>query len=321
MQVAIASGKGGTGKTTLASNLAWTASELGHAVTYMDCDVEEPNGHLFLRPEWMVEQSIDTRVPRIDLDECTLCGQCGAFCRFGAIVCVGKAVKVFPEMCHSCGGCTLVCPMGAIQEDLHSIGTTRIGASGMMCIVDGTLRVGQHLGPPAIRAVKKFAQATGATKAASRRPLAQSDNHFDEADCDVAARACSISEYDLRIIDTPPGTSCSMVEAIRDSDLVILVTEPTPFGVHDLQLAIETVSVLNLPMGVVINRSGPNDQGVIDCCRHAQVSILGEIPDDHRVAVAYSDGRLACEEIPGYRQRIERVLDRAVAIMEEPCKN
>ena len=283
--------------------------------------MEEPNGHLFLRPAWRVEKSIDTRVPQVNADECSLCGQCGSFCRFGAIVCVGKGVVVFPEMCHSCGGCTLVCPAGAIQEDLHSIGRTRIGASGMMCIVDGTLRVGQHLGPPAIRAVKEVARATDAMKAASRQPLVQSEGPCPKSTDDTVASTCTAATRDLQIIDAPPGTSCSMLEAVRDSDLVILVTEPTPFGVHDLQLAIETVSVLNLPLGVVINRSGLNDQSVVDCCRRARVTILGELPDDQAVAVAYSNGQLACEEIAGYRQRTERILDRALAIMEQSCKS
>jgi MinD superfamily P-loop ATPase len=274
MQIAVASGKGGTGKTTLATNLAHVASGTGRRVAYLDCDVEEPNGHIFLPPQNAVVHPIEKLVPTVDLQRCTACGQCGEICQYHAIVCVGKSVMVFPELCHSCGGCSLVCPAGAIDELPQPIGQLRTGTHGDIAFVDGTLDIGQHMGPPAIRAVKAAAPAA-----------------------------------DMVIIDAPPGSSCPMVEAVRGSDLVILVTEPTPFGLYDLQLAVETVRALQLPVAVVVNRADLDAQAVRSRCRQMRVPILGELPEDRAVAEAYSSGRLACAAVPGYRQRIESILE------------
>ncbi len=257
MRWAVASGKGGAGKTTLATNLARVASQADYRVAYLDCDVEEPNGHLFLRPAIVQRQDLTKLVPRVDARSCQRCGACDAFCPYGAIVQVATQIVVFDELCHACGGCTLVCPHGAIREQAVVVGRVRIGVSGTIGFVDGQLHVGQHWGPPAIHAAKQLASAQRSVL------FAAGDGAGDE----------------LRIIDAPPGTACSMVEAVRGSDLVILVAEPTPFGAYDLALALDTVALLQLPVGVVINRAGEGNELIYDCCRRAGVMVLGELPD------------------------------------------
>ena len=265
----------------MATNLALVASSNGHQVAYLDCDVEEPNGHIFLPPENTVTRSIDKRVPQVDADRCTHCGDCNEICQYNAIVSVGGPPIVFSDLCHACGGCALVCPTEAIREVAQPIGRLRIGNAGAVRFLDGTLDVGQHMGPPAIHAVKQAAP-----------------------------------EADLRIIDAPPGTSCPVVEAVRGSDLVVLVTEPTPFGLHDLKLAVEMVRTLKLPLGVVINRAGLDGDALRTYCRRVRIPVLGELPDDRAVAVAYSRGQLACEVVPGYRQRVEAIFRDILSIVE-----
>ena len=275
MQIAIASGKGGTGKTTLATNLAAVAATNGRSVAYVDCDVEEPNGHIFLQPDFSEQRDIEKAVPEVDMERCTFCGECGRICQYGAVICIGDQVLVFPELCHACGGCSLVCPTKAIHEEPRSIGKLRIGTAKSIQFVDGVLNVGEHMSPPAIRAVKQ------------------------------AAPKC-----DLTILDSPPGTSCPVVESVRDCDLVLLITEPTPFGLHDLRLAVDMVRVLKLTLGVVINRDGLGNDDVKDYCSGARIPILAEIPDDRRVAEAYSQGKLATEVIPDYRERFVDLLQK-----------
>jgi MinD superfamily P-loop ATPase len=275
MRIAIASGKGGTGKTTVATNLAHVAARSGRSVAYLDCDVEEPNGHIFLRPQIEETRSIDKPVPVVDQSLCSHCGACSQICRYGAIASLPKQTLVYPELCHACGGCELVCPCDAIQEMPRSIGTLRIGNSGAIRFVDGTLNVGEAMSPPAIHVVKAAAP-----------------------------------EADLVLLDAPPGTSCPAIEAVRGSDLVVLVTEPTPFGLHDLKLAVEMVRALSLPMGVVVNRAGIADGEVLRYCAGHRVSVLGEIPDDRNVAVAYSRGQMIADAVPEFARQIEDLLER-----------
>jgi MinD superfamily P-loop ATPase len=275
MRIAIASGKGGTGKTTVATNLAHVAARSGRSVAYLDCDVEEPNGHIFLCPQVHETRSIDKPIPVIDQDRCSHCGACSRICRFGAIASLPKKTLVYPELCHACGGCELVCPCDAIQEVPRSIGTLRLGTSGRIRFVDGTLNIGEAMSPPAIHAVK------------------------------AAAPEC-----DLVLLDAPPGTSCPAIEAIRGSDFVILVTEPTPFGLHDLTLAIDMVRALGLPMGVVVNRAGIADEGVLQYCTGHRVAVLGEIPDDRNVAEAYSRGAVVADAVPSFARHIGDLLER-----------
>jgi len=273
MKIAIASGKGGTGKTTIATNLAYAAAEQGRLAVYLDCDVEEPNGHIFLKPTVDEERPITRPVPQVDASLCNGCGACGQACQFSAIVCIGDKPLLFPKLCHSCGGCVRACPTGALSEVPREIGTLRIGRSGQLGFIEGRLNVGEAMSPPAIRAVKAAA------------PVA-----------------------DLTIIDAPPGTSCPVIESVRGCDMVLLVTEPTPFGLNDLGLAVEMVSAMKLPMRVVINRAG-RDGKTREFCDRNGIRILAEIPDVRSVAEAYSRGALIAELSPTYREGMECLLD------------
>ena len=275
MRIAIASGKGGTGKTTVATNLAQVAARGGRSTAYLDCDVEEPNGHIFLKPEIETERPIEKLVPTVDPRLCTHCGACAAACRFGAVACLPKETLVFAELCHACGGCSLACPVGAIAESRRAIGKLRKGRSGEAHFVEGELNVGEAMSPPAIHAVK------------------------------VAA-----PDVSLVLLDSPPGTSCPVVETVRGCDLVLLVTEPTPFGLHDLTLAVDMVRAMRLPLGVVVNRAGAGNRGVHDYCRRQGVPIVAELPDDRSVAEAYSRGEVICDVAPGFAARIEGLLRR-----------
>lgn len=275
MRIAVASGKGGTGKTTIAVNLAHLAAKRGRPVVYADCDVEEPNGHLFLRPTIVHQRSIDRLVPTIALDRCTRCGLCSAACRYGAIACVGQTVLVFPELCHACGGCRLACPEQAICEAPRSIGCVRHGWSGCLRFLDGVLNVGEMMSPPAIQAVKN-----------ALPPVSS-----------------------LAILDCPPGASCPVIESVRGADFVLLVTEPTPFGLSDLALAVEMTRALRLPFGVVVNRADRGDREVWRYCEREGIDIVAEIPDDRAVAEACSQGDLAAEKIPGMAERLCALLD------------
>ncbi len=272
MKIAIASGKGGTGKTTVATNLAQVAAADGRSVAYLDCDVEEPDGHLFLKPVIQRQRPIEKLLPRVDLERCTFCGRCRRVCRYGAIACVGRQVLIFAELCHSCGGCVLACPAGALREVPKPIGELRLGAAGPIRFIEGRLNVGEAMSPPAIRAVKA-----------------------------VSAHA------DLTILDCP---SCPAIESIRGSDLALLVTEPTPFGLHDLKLAVEMVRALKLPLAVVLNRCDMGDDEVRQYCAGQRIPILAEIVDDRAVAEAYSRGQLACTAVPSFAGRIRSLLDQ-----------
>ena len=274
MKIAIASGKGGTGKTTVATNLAQVAAAHGRTVAYLDCDVEESNGHLFLKPQIVREEPINKLIPVVDQERCTHCGLCSKACRYGAIACVGQQTLIFTELCHACGGCLLVCPEGAIREVPKPIGRLRTGASGPVQFVEGVLNVGEAMSPPAIRAVKG-----------------------------------SAPDVELTVLDCPPGTSCPVIESVRGCDLLLLVTEPTPFGLHDLKLAVEMARALGLKFGVVVNRADAGDREVWDYCRRQRIAILAEIPDDRAVAEAYSRGEMAAESVPHVAKRIRGLLE------------
>ncbi|KPJ51993.1 MAG: (4Fe-4S)-binding protein [Planctomycetes bacterium DG_58] len=278
MKIAIASGKGGTGKTTIAINLALTA---GDDVRLLDCDVEEPNCHIFLNPTIESRQTVSIPVPEVDESKCTGCGACGRICQFSAIVALKTKPLTFPDLCHGCGGCMLVCPEEAIREVPREVGVLEQGSARRIRFVHGRLRVGEAMSPPLIRAVKAHALEDG-----------------------------------LSIIDAPPGTSCPVIEAIRKTDFVLLVTEPTPFGLNDLELAVGAVRILGIPFGVVVNRSDVGDDRVDRYCREQQIPILAEIPNDRRVAEAYSRGTPAVEALPEMKTlftdlhaAIERCLD------------
>lgn len=271
--IAVASGKGGTGKTTIATNLAHVASTQEIDVTYLDCDVEEPNGHIFLKPRIEKATPVSVSVPVVDEDKCTACGKCREICQYSAIVLLGKTVLTFPNLCHGCGGCMLVCPTGAISETGREVGFVEEGTAGDVRFVHGKLRVGEAMSPPLIREVRK-----------------------------------RISSDGLSIIDAPPGTSCPVIQSVRGVDYVLLVTEPTPFGLNDLKLAVEMLRVMKLPFGVVVNRADMGDNAVFDYCGSQSINVLLRIPDDRRIAEAYSRGQLAVEALPEYAVMFESLL-------------
>jgi MinD superfamily P-loop ATPase len=274
MRIAIASGKGGTGKTIVATNLAAVLADRDYPVAYLDCDVEAPNGHIFLKPEITSRETVTIPVPEVDEAKCTRCGRCGEFCQYSAIVCLGNAVLTFPDLCHGCGGCALVCPEKVIREIPREIGQIEQGTARGVTFVQGRLRIGQAISPPVIRAVKAHLPRDG-----------------------------------IALLDAPPGTSCPMVETIRDTQFVLLATEPTPFGLHDLTLAVETVRQVGLPLGVVINRCNLGNHGVRRFCAQAGIPILLEIPDDRRIAEVYSRGDLAVRTIPMYGRWMAELFD------------
>lgn len=277
MVIAVASGKGGTGKTTVATNLAVTLARRGRTTCYLDCDVEEPNGHIFLKPEITASTSVGVPVPKVDMDRCTGCGKCGDICQYSAIVCINEKVLTFPELCHGCGGCSLVCPEEAISEVPREVGTVEEGMSDGVKFVQGCLRVGEAMSPPLIREVKKRIPWEG-----------------------------------VAIVDVPPGTSCPVIEAVKGADFVVLVTEPTPFGLNDLELAVGMVRELGLPMGVLINRSDVGDAGVNEYCKREKIELLMEIPDNREVAEAYSRGEMAVDAVPEWERWFEAIFIRLV---------
>lgn len=285
MRIAIASGKGGTGKTTVATNLAWVAARNGQNVAYVDCDVEEPNGYLFLKPKITSSRPIGRLHPVVDEQKCTHCNLCGEICQSNAIVCVGRRVLTHPELCHACGGCVLVCRSGAITETLRESGQLEIGQAGPVRFVHGLLRIGETISTPLIRQVKQAAPETG-----------------------------------LVLFDSPPGTSCPAIESVRGADLVLLVTEPTPFGLNDLKLAVEMVRALKLPLVVVLNRAGSGNDESRKYCGAQRIEILAEIPDHRGIAQAYSRGVLAAEEIPAIHARFKSLLHRLFGFARVPVE-
>ncbi len=274
MKIVVASGKGGTGKTSVATSLATVASAT-RSVTYLDCDVEEPNGAILLNPVLSETWPVKVPVPRVNSSLCSGCNKCGQICEFGAILPLNHKVLVFPTLCHGCGGCWLVCPNGAIRESGREVGLVRRGAAGPIRFVDGALNIGEATSPPVIREV-----------------------------LDAAA------EGEFTVIDSPPGTACPVIETMRAADYVILVAEPTPFGLHDLRMAVDLLRVLDRPFGVVINRAGQHDAPTRRFCEDEAIEVLGTIPEDRRVAEAYSRGVMMCDCCSEYRTRFEFLVGR-----------
>ncbi len=283
MRLVIASGKGGTGKTTVAACLSSLLAQAGENVAYVDCDAEEPNGHLILNP--IIENTRVVEVPVVAIDEakCTGCGKCCRACQFHALACLNDSVTTFPQLCHACGACSLVCPVDAIIEIPRKRGIIREGHDGDLRFIGGEMMVGEESVVPIIRALKAIVPSDG-----------------------------------ISILDAPPGTACSAVETMRGADRVILVTEPTPFGLHDLKLAVDTARALDLRAGVVINRCDVGTTDTFDYCKKEELEVLLQIPNDRAVAEAYSTGTLPSEVVPGFRETMLVLVDKVVAWTGEP---
>jgi len=272
--IAIASGKGGTGKTTLATCLAAVLANKGKSVAYLDCDVEEPNGHIFLKPEIEHTTDVNVMIPKVDLDKCTFCGECSKICEFNAIAVLRDKVMVFPSLCHSCGGCFHVCPEKAIVEVPRPIGQIADGTGSGVRFVEGRLNIGEAMAPPITARIKR-----------------------------------NMPDTEVTIIDAPPGTSCPVIEAVTGMDYVVLVTEPTPFGLNDLTLAVGMVRTMNLPFGVVINRSDMGDDRVVRYCAEEDVEVLLQIPFNRAFAESYAVGEMVSNLGAEFAGSLESLFD------------
>jgi len=271
MIISVASGKGGTGKTLVATSLALSLSA-NDKVQLLDCDVEEPNANILLRVAMTHSQPVCIPVPRVDEAKCSYCGKCAEVCAYNAIAVIKKKVLVFSELCHGCGACSYLCPESAITEEGREVGIVESGGSGNLELIQGKLNVGEAMAPPVIREAKKY-----------------------------------IDSSNIVIIDVPPGTSCPVIEAVEGSDFCVLVTEPTPFGLNDLSLAFEVVRKLTIPCGVIINRVGVGDEEVELYCHREGIPILLKIPLDRNIALLYSKGVPLAEGMPQWREEFLRV--------------
>jgi MinD superfamily P-loop ATPase len=289
VKITVASGKGGTGKTTLATSLALSLtleSDPRDRLLFLDCDVEAPNAHLFLDPVFETREAVNILIPQVDEARCTHCGRCAEVCPWHAIVAVGTTVLVFPQLCHGCGSCTLACPEGAISEIPNPIGVIEAGpARDGIAFAHGLLNVGEPMAVPIIRQLKN--------------------------------RSTDPSVYQSTIIDAPPGTTCPVVEAMRGADLILLVTEPTPFGLHDLRLAVQVAQELGIPTAVIVNRDGVGDNGVDDYCRQVGLPVLMRIPLDQRIAQSIARGSPLIHIRPEYTEQFRNLYTQMLEIVGE----
>jgi MinD superfamily P-loop ATPase len=279
MIITVASGKGGTGKTSTAVNLAVSLEN----VQLLDCDVEEPNAHLFLSPQIHSTEPVYSTVPLVNHELCNYCGKCAQACQYNAIFATSQKVLVFPELCHSCSGCQLVCPKNAITWEKHKIGEVKSGSGEMgVQLVYGELQIGKPLAVPIIKAVKKH-----------------------------------INQTQTVILDSPPGTSCPFVETVRGSDFCLLVTEPTPFGFHDLTIAVQVLRTLHVPFGVVINRAGLGDNNQVSTyCKSLDIPVLLQIPYQRQIAELYSKGVPFSSELPQWKEQFRTLYNDIVRLVE-----
>lgn len=275
MKITILSGKGGTGKTTVSTNLAYTLSKK-YKVQLLDADVEEPNDHLFFNVNVEKEESVDMLLPVVDNDACIRCGECAKACQFGAITSFPNATVVFKNLCHGCGVCSMVCPVNAITEVPKSIGKIVLGKiNDNLKFGMGLLNIGEPSGVRIIKQLKK---------------------HIDE-------------NVDVVLIDSQPGTSCPVVESLRNIDFAILVTEPTTFGLHDLSLAVDLVREMKIPSGIVINRDTGNTNLIDEYAKKENIPILLKIPFDREIAKLYSEGKIFSEYLPEWEEKFANVFD------------
>lgn len=276
MKIAIASGKGGTGKSTISVNLAYLLAKKNNNIALVDCDVEEPNCHLFLNPKFEYSDTVNTAIPKIDNEKCISCGKCVELCEFNAMALIKNKVLIFDELCHGCNACKINCPNGAIFNTYKEIGIIDAVFNKNLSFIQGKTCIGETLSPPIIRKVKNFA---------------------DE------------KNFDIQIIDSPPGTSCPFINTIYGVDYVVLVTEPTPFGFHDVKLAVNVIKQMDIPFGIVINKSNENDAIIEDWAKNKNIKIITKIPENIEIAKAYSKGEILLEKIPDLEQNFLPLLN------------
>lgn len=275
MKISVASGKGGTGKTLVATSLALSILDEQQTVQLMDCDVEEPNAHIFFKSQPISETTVTLPIPKVDYDKCQYCGKCSEVCQFNAIALMKRTLVIFPDVCHSCGGCWHLCPSGALMPSDREVGTVSVSQAGPIRLVSGKLKLGTHISPPIIKAVRE-----------------------------------TENQDSIVIIDGPPGSSCPVIAAVEDTDYCILVTEPTPFGLNDLTLAVEMLEVLGVPCGVIINRH-VDDVDIIDhYCQEKGLDILLRIPLETAIAKAYAKGIPLVESNPNWRSKFNELYHR-----------
>ena len=289
MRIAVASGKGGTGKTTVAASLASTLTKLGKLVSFLDCDVEAPNAHLFLKPVFDQHRNVNMLIPQVNEALCGGCGRCAEVCEFHAIVVLGKKPLVFSELCHGCGSCTMECPDKAISEIPKTLGVLESGSTpGKINFARGLLNIGEPMAVPIIRQLKKW-RASG--------------------------------PEEILIIDSPPGTSCPVVEALSKADFVLLVTEPTPFGLHDLKLAVQLTRELDIPAGVIVNRDGVGNTQVDEFCQEVGLPILMRIPLERKIGEGIAQGKLLVEISPKYQELFHQLYSQITQQTMENLRN
>lgn len=272
MIIAVASGKGGTGKTTVSTNLALYLSEK-QKIVFLDLDVEEPNAHIFLQPENIQQEAVNKIVPLVNYEKCTFCGECAKICAFNAIAVTKNEVMIFKELCHSCGACTYLCPENAIDECNYEVGHVKISKLPNLEFFEGNLNIGEVVAPIIIKSVKSH-----------------------------------ISKENICILDAPPGSSCSVVETVQDTDFCILVTEPTPFGLSDLNIMVNLLTKLNIPSGIIINQYEEGKNIIDDYARSKNIPVLARIPFDRDIAVSYSTGIPFIKELPVYRDLFASII-------------
>lgn len=282
MLIAVASGKGGTGKTTIATSLALSLATNGD-VHYVDCDVEAPNGHIFLKPKITHQSDAVIRIPVINKNTCSLCGRCVEVCQFHALAKIGKMIMIFPQLCHGCGSCTIICTENAIEELANPIGVIESGSTTQGLIFSqGRLNISEPMSTPIIRQLKK---------------------------------SIKIGPESIIILDAPPGASCSVVETLRGVDFLLLVAEPTPFGVHDLKQMIGIVTEMKIPAGLIINRAKKSYRPLESLCQELNIPILIQIPFDKQIAAGLAEGQTLIEIKPEYSQRLQDVYHQISSVI------